>query len=189
VAVEGTRGPDVARAAARLWRPLKDAGASGGISAWDASGTFFELRLARRGELTPSPRTLLLLYAADLAFRLRWHIRPALAQGAVIVAAPYVESAIALGEAAGLPRRWLTELFRFAPRPDLCLHTREKKTGAGWKKKWQAGFLEYANGVLEGTRPGWDGRARRGAVVASLERLKRTRRCRRLKRKTVRELR
>src|SRR5262249_56536296 len=65
----------------------------------------------------PSPRTLLLLYAADLAFRLRWQIRPALLEGRTVVAAPYVATAIAFGRAAGLSSVWLTNLFRFAPRP------------------------------------------------------------------------
>ena len=49
----------------------------------------------------PSARTLLLLYAADLAFRLRWQIRPALAEGRTVVAAPYVDTAVAFGRAAG----------------------------------------------------------------------------------------
>ena len=51
----------------------------------------------------PSARTLLLLYAADLAFRLRWEIRPALAAGRTVVAAPYVDTAVAFGRAAGVP--------------------------------------------------------------------------------------
>ena len=63
----------------------------------------------------PSARTLLLLYAADLAFRLRWEIRPALAEGRTVVAAPYVDTAMAFGRAAGVPVGWLTNLFRFAP--------------------------------------------------------------------------
>ena len=41
------------------------------------------------------PRTLLLLYAADLAFRLRWEIRPALAEGHTVIAAPYLDTAFA----------------------------------------------------------------------------------------------
>jgi hypothetical protein len=60
-------------------------------------------------------RTLLLLYAADLAFRLRWEIRPALEEGRVVIAAPYVATAVALGQAAGLDSIWLTDLFHFAP--------------------------------------------------------------------------
>lgn len=89
----------------------------GGISGWDASGVFQDLAVADAGAGAPSARTLLLLYAADLAFRLRWQIRPALAEGRTVVAAPYVSTAIAFGRAAGLKAGWLTDLFRFAPRP------------------------------------------------------------------------
>jgi hypothetical protein len=89
----------------------------GGISRWDASGVFDDLAVAGESAGAPSARTLLLLYAADLAFRLRWQIRPALAEGRVVVAAPYVDTAIAFGRAAGLQPGWLNNLFSFAPRP------------------------------------------------------------------------
>jgi len=85
----------------------------GGVSHWDASGVFHELGLVN-GDA--SPRTLLLLYAADLAFRVRWQIAPALAEGRTVVAAPYVATAIAFGRAVGLPSEWLTNLLAFAPR-------------------------------------------------------------------------
>ena len=89
----------------------------GGISHWDASGIFQDLGVADAAAGAPSARTLLLLYAADLAFRLRWEIRPALAAGRTVVAAPYVATAIAFGRAAGVPAGWLANLFRFAPPP------------------------------------------------------------------------
>jgi hypothetical protein len=89
----------------------------GGISKWDASGVFEDLAVADENAGAPSARTLLLLYAADLAFRLRWQIRPALAEGRVVVAAPYVDTALAFGRAAGLKPGWLENLFSFAPRP------------------------------------------------------------------------
>ena len=89
----------------------------GGVSIWDASGLFQDLVVAGDEAGIPSARTLLLLYAADLAFRLRWEIRPALEEGRVVVAAPYIDSAIALGRAAGLRSGWLANLFLFAPRP------------------------------------------------------------------------
>jgi hypothetical protein len=86
-----------------------------GISHWDASGIFEELAVANEEAGTPSPRTLLLLYAADLAFRLRWQIHPALEEGRVVIAAPYVSTATAFGQAAGLDAVWLSDLFHFAP--------------------------------------------------------------------------
>ena len=115
IAIDGVNGTAVAAAAkdalATAGRPR------GGISKWDASGVFEDLAVADEAAGTPSVRTLLLLYAADLAFRLRWEIRPALAEGRTVVAAPYVETAVAFGRAAGLRAGWLANLFHFAPRP------------------------------------------------------------------------
>jgi hypothetical protein len=100
------------RAAAR--ETVRRIGAGrGGVSHWDASGVFDELDLV---EGPASPRTLLLLYAADLAFRTRWEISPALAEGRTVIAAPYVATAMAFGRAVGVERAWLVNLLRFAPR-------------------------------------------------------------------------
>ena len=112
ISVDGVDTADVRTAArAALGSPSR-----GGISRWDASGVFQDLAVADEAAGTPSARTLLLLYAADLAFRVRWHIRPALAEGRTVVAAPYVDTAVAFGRAAGLQAGWLTNLFGFAPR-------------------------------------------------------------------------
>jgi thymidylate kinase len=89
----------------------------GAVSHWDASGIFGEVVVAEDSAGRPSARTLLLLYAADLAFRLRWEIKPALAEGLRVVAVPYVDTAIAFGKAAGLDLAWLADTFDFAPRP------------------------------------------------------------------------
>lgn len=86
-------------------------------SRWDASGIFGEVAVADVGAGEPSARTLLLLYAADLAFRLRWEIRPALAAGRLVIVAPYTDTAIAFGLACGLDAEWLADMFNFAPRP------------------------------------------------------------------------
>jgi thymidylate kinase len=87
-----------------------------GFSTWDASSIFYELHKLEQGSL-PSARTLLLLYAADLRFRLRWEILPALEEGQLVVAIPYVETGIAFGLANGISHKWLNEVFRFAPAP------------------------------------------------------------------------
>jgi len=116
IAVDGLGGAAIA-AAARAALASIDRATRGGVSCWDASGVFEELAVAGADAGPPSVRTLLLLYAADLAFRLRWEIRPVLAEGRSVVAAPYVETAVAFGRAAGIDRGWLVNLFRFAPRP------------------------------------------------------------------------
>ncbi len=188
VAVEAVRGRDAERGAsqlrAALLRKRNDAGA--GISHWDASGTFFELHLGGRKDVTLSPRTLLLLYASDLAFRLRWEIRPAMAEGQIVIAASYTETAIAFGVAAGLPRKWIVELFRFAPRPDVCVHVKDSKDGAPWKPRAMDGFPEFGAAALSrgqpSRTPSWPHCEQ---VVQALRRLKRESRCDNLRRKSV----
>src|SRR6185295_7224492 len=122
ISVDGVNAGAIGAAARTALASIKGAKRSGisgisGISHWDASGVFEDLAVAGREAGQPSARTLLLLYAADLAFRLRWEIRPALADGWSVVAAPYVATAVAFGRAAGIERAWLANLFRFAPRP------------------------------------------------------------------------
>ena len=115
ISVDGVSGNAVMRAAQRL--AAAGRGDRAGISRWDASGIFGDLAVAEQDVEKPSARTLLLLYAADLAFRLRWEIRPALAEGRRVIAAPYVDTAIALGRAAGINGAWLRNTFDFAPVP------------------------------------------------------------------------
>ena len=149
IAVEGVAGPAIA-AAARAALTSIDRATRGGVSHWDASGLFEELAVADQSAGHPSVRTLLLLYAADLAFRLRWEIRPALAEGRSVVAAPYVETAIAFGRAAGLGPAWLSNLFVFAPRPTsrrfIDLSARGGRTSSGFVE-FGCQHVAAANGV------------------------------------------
>jgi hypothetical protein len=126
------------------------------------------------------------LYASDLAFRLRWEIQPAVAAGQVVIAAPYTETAIAFGEAAGLPRKWIVELFRYAPRPDLCLHVKDGKDGAPWKSRAMDGFPEFGAATLSPGQPhGKRSSPRCEQAIEALRRLKRESRCDNLRRKSL----
>jgi thymidylate kinase len=139
IAVDGADGAAVTRMArqiaARKRRPRPT------ISRWDASGIFDELDAgpsARDGRL--SVRTLLLLYAADLAFRLRWEIEPVLEEGRVAIAAPYVETAAAVGRVAGLDREWINGVFAFAVPADERLQVRARPS-AGVR----SGFVDFVS--------------------------------------------
>jgi hypothetical protein len=129
----------------------------GGISRWDASGVFQDLAVADAEAGAPSARTLLLLYAADLAFRLRWQIKPALAEGRTVVAAPYVETAMAFGRAAGLAPKWLVNLFLFAPRAADRRFVHAGDAHAGTKD----GFVGFGSARIAGKA---GGRTRRQIV-------------------------
>jgi hypothetical protein len=122
-----------------------------GVSHWDASGIFGDLAAAERSAGRPSARTMLLLYAADLAFRVRWEIRPLLDDGKTVVAAPYVATAIAFGRAAGISARWLEDLFSFAPAPGESLLA-ESTARVGRSSR---GFVEFSCELMSGSPNGF----------------------------------
>lgn len=180
IALEGTRAVDLRRAAGGSGARRSGLKGASGVSWWDASGAFYEIWLGKRKHVTPSPRTLLLLYASDLAFRLRWEIQPALASGQTVIAAPYRETAIVLGRACGLSRGWLLDLLRFAPAPDTCYRVREGKSSSGWKGKATDGFAEFCSAVLSATTPSFDPVDLRRSMIALLDAAERRHGCRRL---------
>lgn len=169
IVIDGSRGKDTAAGADAVVAALKRDGIECAISRWDASGLFGELAAAARGERDISPRTLALVYAADLAFRLRWEIKPVLEAGGVVVAASYVETAVALGAACGLDESWIRQLLRFAPRPDHRGRALERKIDSPWKRRTDRGYPEYCAALLEGSSVRASRRARRD-MMALLDR-------------------
>lgn len=138
IAIDGTVSAAL-HAAARALRADGYKGAR--VSEWDASRIFAELAEAN-DQSVPSARVLLLLYATDLAYRLKTEIRPALEEGRTVIAAPYVRTALAFGRAAGLRGVWLHNLFSFAPPADEShLITHEGHLAASH----QVGFVEAAS--------------------------------------------
>jgi hypothetical protein len=62
IAIDGTRGKDVARAASALTDALNADGVECAISRWDASGLFGELAAGAQGDPHLSPRALSLVW-------------------------------------------------------------------------------------------------------------------------------
>ena len=188
VAVEGTNGPALAAETLALLKKLGGALKNCGLSRWDASNTFFETRFAKPSVPLPSPRTLLLLYASDLAFRLRWEIEPAVKEGSLVIAAPFVDTAVALGTALGLPKKWLADLFSFAPRPEAVFRIPEKKKR--WHRKYKPGdgFVEFCCSVLGNAYPFPDPADLRAGALDYLESLEDQKACRLLKKKALNAL-
>jgi hypothetical protein len=182
IAIDGT-GPSLAAAARDLARTLREATGSGGVSAWDASGIFTDLAAADPHVAVASARTLTLLYAADLAFRVRWHIAPALDAGETVVAVPYIETAKALSIAAGVPKRWLNELFAFAPKPSMCY--RAPTARGRVRDSGRAGYSEWFTTAVAANGHGLDPARLRVESTKYLNALEGRRRCRLL---TTREV-
>ena len=125
IAVDGSRGKDTAAAAdAIVERAASATAIECAISRWDASGLFGDLAAGGRGDRNVSMRTLSLVYAADLAFRLRWEIRPVLEAGGVVMAAPYIETAVAFGTSCGLTRSGCGSCCALRRRPTFAASRR-----------------------------------------------------------------
>lgn len=169
IAIDGSRGKDTNAAAAAVIDALTAKKVEAALSRFDASGLFNELAAAR-GDRVISARTLTLVYAADLAFRLRWEIRPVLDAGGVVIASPYVETAVAFGIACGLREEWIRELLRFAPKPSLRARAEERKINKGWKPRLDRGYAEYSAAMLEASSPKLASKSARREAVALLNR-------------------
>ena len=81
------------------------------------------------------------------------------------MAAPYVDTAVAFGRAAGLEAAWLTNLFRFAPRPRdrRIVHTSPARA---WKVR--DGFVAFGCEHMAGMSTGPARRRMAAATAAQL---------------------
>jgi dTMP kinase len=177
IALEGTGGRSMAVAARRLERSFRIAKTPAGISTWDSSAIFLQIVQSGRGIAAPPPRTLILLYAADLAFRLRWQIRPVLDEGTHVIAAPYLETVVAFGRAAGLSQAWLRRVFAFAPKPDICYRVPESTIPVNRKGAPTDSFLEFGLAQLRTGPACWDTEEIRRGFDAHLDHLESQGKC------------
>lgn len=156
LALEATHSADLRSAARYLLQISRADRGKGGCSYWDASSTFHEVSTHAKESDPPSAKTLLILYAADLAFRLRWEIEPALADGYTVVAAPYTRTAILAGKAAGLSSKWLADLFEFAPAPQDSFWLESNRAALAAKPRPMSGFPEFCFSQLKRISPRFD---------------------------------
>ena len=170
ISVDGTRGKDVTLAANDIVARLKHDGIECAVSRWDASGLFTDMTAGIGGDRNVSIRTLSLIYAADLAFRLRWEIRPVLEAGGVVIAAPYIDTAVAFGAICGLDEEWLRRLMRFAPAAGYRGLVDERKIDRPWKRRTNRGYAEYGALLLEAAAPKRVAKPARRRMMTMLDR-------------------
>jgi hypothetical protein len=171
IALEGSGGRAMAVAARQFERRLRSDKVRVATSVWDASDLFFQISQGSRGLSAPPPQTLILLYATDLAFRLRWQIRPALEEGITVIAAPYIETAIGFGIGAKLPGPWVRRLFAFAPKPDETHRVPEARLPADRRPTPADSFLEFCLTHLRTGPASWNTEEIRSGLTGHLGRM------------------
>ena len=90
--------------------------------------------------------------------------------GGVVIAAPYVDTAVAFGMSCGLTEEWIRELLRFATKPDCRARAEERKLDRGWKPRFDRGYPEYCAAMLESSAPRLASKRARREAMALLDR-------------------
>lgn len=168
IGIDGADSNEVASLADGLQEALTERKIPVLVSRWDASALFTDFAAAPAQQRDISTRTLMLLYAADLAFRCRWEIAPALEDGQVVLATPYVTTCQTFGAVLGVSQEWLATLLRFAPVADRTIVLREPKGRPAWKRRPERGFCDCCTALLEASPQGFARRKTRSAMATAL---------------------
>jgi dTMP kinase len=122
IAIEGLDQSGKQTQAEMLRDRLKAEGRKSRVVAFPDYGTSIGEEIARalQGEREYGPDVMQLLYIAN-----RYERKPDLQRwlegGLVLVCDRYIASSVAYGEAQGLDPRWLAEIQKFLPQPDMTL--------------------------------------------------------------------
>jgi dTMP kinase len=124
IVVEGIDGSGKSTQLYLLKRWLEIGGYRIHFTEWNSSPLVKDAtrRGKRRRLLTPV--TFSLLHAADFADRCERQILPLLHGGSLVLADRYIYTAFARDTARGCSERWLRNLYRFAPIPDITFYFR-----------------------------------------------------------------
>jgi thymidylate kinase len=147
VAVEGLDGSGKTTVARGVHRRLRDAGLDPVLSNWNDTTEIYNLmmRLNAAGDLSTHERCI--FSSVELAARYHYVIRPALAEGRVVLVMKYVVSALAHSIVRGHDQDFLRRLYDFAYEPDLTVYldispqeALARKTASGSIGFWEAGL-------------------------------------------------
>lgn len=123
VVLEGLHSAGKSTQAALLTRLLRERGIPAVSTSWNSSvplgRTITDLKIAN----DVGPTAMVLMEAADLAYRYEQDLRAALDRG-VVVSDRYFYSTVVRGVVRGVDEAYIRSCFAFAPRPDLVFHLR-----------------------------------------------------------------
>jgi dTMP kinase len=147
IALEGPDGSGKTTVARGVHRTLRDAGLDSVLSNWNDTTEIYNLmmRLNAAGDLTSHERCI--FSSVELAARYHYVIRPALAEGRIVLVMKYVVSALAHSIVRGHDENLLRRLYDFAYEPDLTIYldispqaALARKTASGPIGFWEAGL-------------------------------------------------
>src|SRR5882762_1718193 len=124
IVVEGTDGSGKSTQLYLLKRWLEIGGYRLHFTEWNSSPLVKSATRRGKQKRLLTPTTFSLLHAADFADRCERQIMPLLQGDYLVLADRYVYTAFARDAARGCSHRWLRNLYRFAPVPDITFYLR-----------------------------------------------------------------
>jgi dTMP kinase len=124
IVVEGTDGSGKSTQLYLLKRWLEIGGYRLHFTEWNSSPLVKSATRRGKQRRLLTPTTFSLLHAADFADRCERQIMPLLQGDYLVLADRYIYTAFARDAARGCPARWLRNLYRFAPIPDITFYFR-----------------------------------------------------------------
>ena len=124
IVVEGTDGSGKSTQLYLLKRWLEIGGYRLHFTEWNSSPLVKSATRRGKQRRLLTPTTFSLLHAADFADRCERQIMPLLQGDYLVLADRYIYTAFARDAARGCPPRWLRNLYRFAPIPDITFYFR-----------------------------------------------------------------
>ncbi len=122
IAFEGPDGAGKTTQQRLLMSWLESQGREVVVSKWNSSPLVKPLFKTRRKARSLSPEEMCLLRAADYRYRLEHQIVPALWEGKMVIAEPYLFTAMALDSARGVPLHWLLTTYTPLFWPDVTFY-------------------------------------------------------------------
>ncbi len=166
IVVEGTDGSGKSTQLYLLKRWLEIGGYRLHFTEWNSSELVKSATRRGKQRRLLTPTTFSLLHAADFADRCERQIMPLLQGDYLVLADRYIYTAFARDGARGCPQKWLRNLYRFAPVPDITFYFRGMDLGMSYDRAesfrlFQARILEEYDKmvdsdnfvVLDGTIP------------------------------------
>src|SRR5712664_1071054 len=124
IVVEGTDGSGKSTQLYLLKRWLEIGGYRLHFTEWNSSPLVKSATRRGKQRRLLTPTTFSLLHAADFADRCERQILPLLHSGYLVLADRYIYTAFARDVARNCSQRWLRNLYRFAPVPDITFYFR-----------------------------------------------------------------
>ena len=122
ICVEGIDGSGKSTQLDLLYSWLKSKNLDVILTCWNSSDLISESTKRAKKKNLLSGRTFSLLHAVDFADRLEKVIIPAMKAGFIVLADRYVYTAFARDVARDVDKKWVSNMYGFAIKPDLTLY-------------------------------------------------------------------